>query len=101
VPTATTAPTTASASFGPHVNDIIGVFDHVQIMLDDNHAVATVDERVQHNEQPLDIVYVQPCRWFVQDIECAPVGLRDNSVASLTRCASPPDRVVAGWPNVI
>src|SRR2546426_847987 len=28
-----------------------------------------------------------------------PVSRRDSSVASLTRCASPPDRVVAGWPS--
>ena len=28
-----------------------------------------------------------------------PVSRRDNSSASLTRCASPPDKVVADWPS--
>jgi hypothetical protein len=28
-----------------------------------------------------------------------PVPTFDSSVASLTRCASPPDSVVAGWPS--
>ena len=28
-----------------------------------------------------------------------PVARRDSSVESFTRCASPPERVVAGWPR--
>ena len=31
--------------------------------------------------------------------EKRPVARRDSSVASLTRWASPPERVVAGWPK--
>ena len=41
-------PAAAVAAFGPEVDDPVGRLDHVQVVLDDQHRVAGVDEVVQH-----------------------------------------------------
>lgn len=38
----------AIAALWAHVDDMIGVFDNVQVVFDDDHAVAGVYERVQN-----------------------------------------------------
>ncbi len=76
------------------------VFDHVQIVLDDQHRVAGVDEVVQHLEQQLDVGEVQPGRRLVEQIERRPVLFFTSSRASLMRCASPPESVGDGWPSL-
>jgi hypothetical protein len=55
---------------------------------------------VQHFEQLAHVVEVQAGGRLVEDVERAAGGARDSSLASLTRCASPPDSVVACWPTL-
>jgi len=49
---------------------------------------------IEHDVRPAMALYRDTIRDRVR-----PVARRDSSVASLTRCASPPDSVVAGWPR--
>ena len=53
-------PATLAAAFRAEVDDPIGRLDHVQVVLDDQHGVARVDEIVQHLQQQLDVGEVQP-----------------------------------------
>jgi hypothetical protein len=89
----------AVAAFGAEVDDPVGGLDDFEIVLDHHHRVALVDQLVQHFQQLLDVVEMQAGGRLVEDIERAAGGARDSSLASLTRCASPPDSVVACWPT--
>ncbi len=61
----------AGASFGPEIDDPIGRFDHVEIVLDHDHGVAGVDKVVQHFEQQADVGKVQAGGRLVEQIERA------------------------------
>ena len=62
------------ATFGAEIDDPVGRFDHFEIVLDDQHRVTGLDQRVQHLEELADIVEVQPGRRLVEDVEGAPGG---------------------------
>lgn len=59
----------AVTAFRSQVDDIIGHFDHVQVMLDDNHRIALVDQSLQHFQQTVDVFKVQSRGRFVQNIK--------------------------------
>src|SRR5580704_5089016 len=59
------------AAFGTEVNDPVGLFDDVEMVLDNQHGVAERDEAVQHVEQFLHVVKVQPGGWLVENIQRA------------------------------
>src|SRR5262249_11195201 len=46
--------------FGTEIDDPIGGFYHVQVVLDDHHGIALLDEPGQHLQQLLDVGEVQP-----------------------------------------
>ena len=83
------------AALGPEVHDEVRGLDDIQVVLDDHDRIALVDELVQHLEQAPDVGEVQSGRRLVQDVEGPPRRPPLSSVASFTRWASPPDRVVA------
>src|SRR3984885_1868333 len=60
------------SAFGAEVNDPVGLLDHVQIMLDDQHGVAERNEPVQHVEQLLHVVEMQAGRWLIQNVQRSP-----------------------------
>ena len=60
---------TTIATFGSEVNHPIGFGDHIQIVFDDHHAVATINQTVQHPNQFVHIGHVQAHRGFVQYIQ--------------------------------
>ena len=62
---------TAAATLGPEVDQPVGGFDHVQIVLDHHHGVPQIDESLQHFQQLRQIVKVQAGRWLVEQVECA------------------------------
>ena len=64
----------AATAFRTEVDDPVGGLDHVEIVLDDEHGVALVDQSVQHVQQPTDVFEVQTGCWFVEDIEGVPGG---------------------------
>jgi hypothetical protein len=67
---ATTVPPPAPP-FGAHVDEPVGGFDDVQVVLDDDDGVARVAQLVQHLEQQVDVGKVQAGGGLVQDVERA------------------------------
>ena len=59
----------AAAAFGTQVDDPVGTFDDVQIVLDDQYGVALIDQPLQDIHQPTNVVEVQSRGRFVQQIE--------------------------------
>src|SRR5277367_286834 len=62
------------AAFRAHVDDPVGGFHDLEVVLDHNHRVALVDQLVQHFEQLRDVVEMQAGGRLVQDVERAPGG---------------------------
>src|SRR5512133_97590 len=60
------------------VDDPIGGLDHVEIVLDDEHRVSSIDESMQYVEQHANVFEVQTSRGLVEDVErAAGVSLRE------------------------
>jgi len=57
------------ASFWAKVDHPVGRFDDVQIVFDDEHRVALVDEPVEHGQKLADVVGVEARGWLVEDVE--------------------------------
>ena len=57
------------AGFGADVDDPVGGFDDVEVVLDDDDRVAVVDEAVEHFEQFGEVVEVEAGRRFVEQVE--------------------------------
>src|SRR4029077_13703158 len=72
-------------AFRPEVDDVIGGFQHVEVVLDDDHGVAGIDEAMEHVEQALDVGEVQARGRLVEDIE----GLPGVTPAELFRQLDP------------
>ena len=62
----------AGAAFGAEVDDPVGRFDDVEIVLDHEHRVAPIDEAIEHAEQPADVVAVEAGGRLVEDVERVP-----------------------------
>src|SRR5512145_1645433 len=62
-------PAAAGAAFGTQIDNVIGGFDDVQIVLDDYHSVAHIHQAHQHVEQFLDIGKMQADGRFIQNIQ--------------------------------
>ena len=78
---------------------MVGTLHYVHIMLDDNDGMAAAYQCIKGFQQFADVVEVQAGGRLIQNIDGAARGAAASSVASLTRWASPPDRVVEGWPS--
>ena len=61
--------TAADASLGTEVNQPIGGAHDIEIVLDDQHGIAGIDQSLQGFQQARDILEVQTRGRFVQDIE--------------------------------
>ena len=58
------------------------------------------EQLAEGGEQLRDVVEVQARRRLVEDVRaCRSPTCDDRCAAILIRCASPPDSVVAGWPE--
>src|SRR5664280_610659 len=58
----------AQASFRAKVDDPVGRFDHVEVVLDHQHGIAQVDQPAQYDQQFADIVKVQSGGRLVEDV---------------------------------
>ena len=56
-----------AASFGSHVDNPVGHFDDVVVVLDDDDGVAFKDKAVEGVDEFLYVVEVESCRGFVED----------------------------------
>ena len=69
--------TTAIAALGAEIHDPVGGLDHVQVVFDDHHRVATIPQSVQHSQELLDIAKMQSRGGFVEDVQSsARIALR-------------------------
>ena len=57
------------AAFRAHVNQVVGVADDIEVVLDDNERIATVNEAVEHIEQDADVVEMQAGGGLVENVE--------------------------------
>ena len=57
------------SAFRSEVDYIIGTFDNVHIMFDDDNAVSPSDECVEGIQQLVDVVEVQSGGWFVKNTQ--------------------------------
>ena len=64
----------ARSAFGSHVDHPVGRLDDVEIMFDNQHGVALVDQGLKHGQQLGDVLEMQTGGWFVQDVD-RPTGL--------------------------
>src|SRR5882724_3611821 len=71
----------AFAAFGAEVNDPIGLLDDVEMVLDDEHGVAEIDEALQDVEELSNVVEVQAGGGLVENVERA-AGLAFGKLAS-------------------
>ena len=60
-----------AAAFRAHVDDPIGIFDHIQVVLDDDDRVAGIDQPVHDGQQVADIRHVQAGGRLVHHIDAA------------------------------
>ena len=93
--------TSPFSAFGPQVDDPVGGLDNLKVVLDDQHGVAGLDKSVQNLEQQLDVGEMEPGRRLVEEIQRASgPDLHEFAGEFHTRCASPPDNVGEGCPNL-
>ena len=57
-----------AAAFGTKVDDPIGCLDDIEIVLDDQHRVALIDQARQHREQAAHVFEMQTSGGFVEQI---------------------------------
>jgi hypothetical protein len=84
------------AGAGAQVDDPVGVGHDGLVVLDDDDGLAGVHQAVEEGEEVLDVGEVEAGGGLVEDVDAA---LAAHVVASLSRCRSPPERVVSGWPS--
>ena len=61
--------TTVLTTFRTHVDNPVGGFDDVEIVFNDNHGIAAVDEFAEDFEEAIDVVGVETGSWLVEDVE--------------------------------
>ena len=73
--------TAAAAAFGAHVDDPVGGFDDVEIVLDDKEGAAAFDEFAEGGEELGYVVEVETGGGLVEDVEGAAGGFSRGFVA--------------------
>ena len=58
------------APFGSQIDQPIGALDHVEVVFDDDHRVASIDQSAEDIEQTANLVKMQAGRRFVKQIQC-------------------------------
>ncbi len=62
-------PAALLAALRTHVDQPVSALDHIEVVLDHDHAVPRVDKPLQHLQQPLHVGEVQARRRLVEDVE--------------------------------
>ena len=63
---------TAIAALGTDIDDPVGGLDQIEVMFNDDDGVAFIHQALQHPQQQIYIVKVQPSRRFIKDIQSVP-----------------------------
>jgi hypothetical protein len=91
----------AIAAFRADIDDVIRHFDDVEVVLDHDHGIAMIDQDCKDGDQAFDVIAMKTGRRLIEDIDRLAGRPPLKFKASLIRWASPPERVVAGWPSLI
>jgi hypothetical protein len=59
----------------PQIDHVIGRFDYIQVMFDQQHRVARVHQAVQRLQQALDVRQVQPGCRLIENVDRVPGAL--------------------------
>ena len=59
----------APAALGTQVDDPVRVGDDIEVVLDDDHRVALVDQALEDRQELADVLEVQARRRLVQDVD--------------------------------
>jgi len=62
--------------FRTEVDDPVGAFKHLEIVLDDDEGIALIDEALEDGEQEADVFEVEAGSGFVEDEEAGGFGSR-------------------------
>src|ERR1700733_7097297 len=62
---------TGVAALWTHVDDPVGRFDHIQVVLDDQQGAPAIDQLAEGMEELADVVEVKTGGGLVQNVECA------------------------------
>ena len=60
--------TACRTTLGTYINQMVGNLDHVQIMLDYNRRIASIDQLRNHLQQLLHVLEMEACRRLVEDL---------------------------------
>ena len=71
---------TTIARLGTEVDDPVGTFYDVHIVLDDYHRVTALDQRVECREQLIDVVEVQTRSRLVEDKHHSTCGILSQHI---------------------
>jgi hypothetical protein len=87
-------------TFGAHVDQVVSALDDIHVVFDDDDGIAFIDETLQNVHQQANIFESEDRSSVRRECRgsCRSNGAQ-SSVASFTRCASPPESVVAAWPS--
>ena len=80
----------AASALGPHVDEVVGHLDDVEVVLDDDDRVALVDELLQHLQEHLYVVEVQPRGGLVEQVDgaaCVALGQFGGQLYALALAA--------------
>ena len=61
--------TTTHTAFGPEIDNPIGRLDDIEIVLDHEHGIATINQFVQHIQEDAHILEVQSGCWLIQNVQ--------------------------------
>ena len=71
------------SSFGAEVDDVVGAFYHVEIVLNNDDGVAAVDELVERLHQGVYVVEMQACGGFIKNEQCVALFLSTQEARQL------------------
>ena len=57
------------STVGSEIDHVIGGLDHIEMVFDQKHRMAGIDETIQRVQQTLDVGEMQPRCRFVQDVD--------------------------------
>ena len=85
------------APSGAHIDDVVRAADHIEIMLNDDHSGPAVEQAAEDLQKDTDIPGMKADGGLIKTESSCPLPI---SLASLRRCASPPDRPGVSSPRV-
>ena len=75
---------TAGSAFRTEIDDPVSRLYHIQVMFDDHYGVAMITQAMQHSEQVLNILAMQPVVGSSRIYRVLPVSFLESSAASFT-----------------